>query len=533
MRDSLKKLRPDRFEDIIAMVALYRPGPMDNIPTYISRKQGDEQPDYYHDMLKPILEETYGVMIYQEQVMQIAQVLAGYSLGEADMLRRAMGKKIKEEMAKQKARFVEGAVKNNVDEAKASFIFEQVDKFAGYGFNKSHAAAYALLAYQTAYLKANHPVEFLAATMSLDLGNTDKLNMFTSEAKRIDIVTRSPDINRSDVDFRPHAIGAKDQAIIYSLAALKNIGTSAVENLVKEREENGPYSSLIDFANRLDVKTLNKRAIETLAAAGAFDAIEPNRALVYNNAERIMGLAQKVSQDRKMGQSDLFGGQSEETTNMALRDYPKWREMEKLSKEFDAVGFYLSGHPLDEYKSVLDRLNIESWIDFEQKAKEQGGGLGILAGTVSNVNERRSKSGNLYAFVEFSDPTGQFEAITFSDTLNACRECLVPGQAVKIKVEADIEEESLRLRLQKAESLEFAAKNSVKGLRLTIDKRLDMTALQAKLAEDKGRGAISLALQLEEMNRVVEIQLPGGFDVSLDKASDLRTLNGILAVEEV
>ena len=528
MRDSLKKLHPDRFEDIIAMVALYRPGPMDNIPTYISRKQGDEKPDYYHDMLKPILEETYGVMIYQEQVMQIAQVLAGYSLGEADMLRRAMGKKIKEEMAKQKARFVEGAVKNNVDEAKASFIFEQVDKFAGYGFNKSHAAAYALLAYQTAYLKANHPVEFLAATMTLDLGNTDKLNMFAAEAQRLNIETLSPNINSSAVDFIP-----QESSIIYSLAALKNIGTSAVASLVAEREANGPYTSLIDFANRIDVKSLNKRAVETLAAAGAFDSIEPNRAKAHINSERVMGLAQKVSQDRQMGQSDLFGGQSEETTSMALRDVPKWREMEKLTKEFDAVGFYLSGHPLDEYKSVLERLKIESWIEFEQKAREQGGGLGVLAGTVSAVHERRSKSGNLYAFVEFSDPTGQFEAITFSDTLNACRECLQPGQPVKIKVEADVEEDNLRLRLQKAESLEFAAKNSVKGLKLTVNKQVNLPELQQELSQDKGRGAITLALHLEEMNRQVEIQLPGGFDVSLDKASQLRTLEGVLAVEEV
>ncbi len=528
MRDSLKKLKPDRFEDIIAMVALYRPGPMDNIPTYIARKQGDEEPDYYHDMLKPILDETYGVMIYQEQVMQIAQVLAGYSLGEADMLRRAMGKKIKEEMAKQKARFVEGAVKNNVDEKRAGFIFEQVDKFAGYGFNKSHAAAYALLAYQTAYLKANYPVEFLAATMTLDLGNTDKLNMFTGEAKRMGIDVVPPDINASGVDFIPN-----DKTILYSMAALKNIGSSAVASLVDERAEQGAFSSLSDFANRLDVKSFNKRALETLSSAGAFDKIEQSRAKVHVNAERIMGFANKIHQDKKAGQSDLFGCDDGSGPELEFLEPQRWREMEKLSHEFDAVGFYLSGHPLDEYEAVLERLKVERWIDFEAQALEHGGGLGVLAGTVSAVHERRSKSGNLYAFVEFSDQTGQFEAVTFSDTLNACRDILEPGQPVLIKVEADVEEESLRLRLQKADSLAKAAQTKMRGLKLTINRHTNIEALRAILTEQQGRGTIKLGVQLDDFGREVELALPGKFDISLERASDLRTIEGVLAVQEI
>ncbi len=528
MRDSLKKLKPDRFEDIIAMVALYRPGPMDNIPTYIARKQGEEEPDYYHDMLKPILDETYGVMIYQEQVMQIAQVLAGYSLGEADMLRRAMGKKIKEEMARQKARFIEGAVKNNVSEGKAAFIFEQVDKFAGYGFNKSHAAAYALLAYQTAYLKANHPVEFLAASMTLDLGNTDKLNMFTSEARRMDIEVVPPDVNASLVDFLPN-----DKTIFYSMAALKNIGAGSVSSIVSERDENGAYKSLSDFANRMDAKAFNKRALETLSSAGAFDKIEPSRAKVHANAERIMGMANKLNNDRKSGQSDLFGGDNGSGQELEMIEPKKWREMEKLTKEFDAVGFYLSGHPLDEYEPILQRLKVEKWLDFERKAIETGGGLGILAGTVSAVNERRSKSGNLYAFVEFSDPTGHFEAITFSDTLNACREILIPGKPVKIKVEAGVEEDNLRLRLQKAESLEFAAQNLRRGLKLTIDRTTNMPELHAFLSETPGRGYIKIGLRLDDFGREVQIDVPGKFDVSFERASDLRVMPGVLAVDEI
>lgn len=529
MRDSLKKLRPDRFEDIIAMVALYRPGPMDNIPTYIARKQGDEKPDYYHDMLKPILEETYGVMIYQEQVMQIAQVLAGYSLGEADMLRRAMGKKIKEEMALQKARFVEGAVKNNVDKKQAEFIFEQVDKFAGYGFNKSHAAAYALLAYQTAYLRANHPVEFLAASMTLDLGNTDKLSLFTNEAKRIGVETLSPDVNASEINFIP-----KDNTILYSMAALKNIGTGAVASLVEERKENGKFKSLTDFANRFNPKAINKRGLETLSCAGAFDQIEPDRAKVHANAERIAAVASKLHDDRKTGQSDLFGGSADSgPPDLELINVQRWREMEKLTREYDAVGFYLSGHPLDEYEAVLKRLKVERWVDYERKAQDSNGGLGVLAATVSAVRERRSKSGNLYAFVEFSDQSGQFEAITFSDTLESCRDILESGQPVLLKVEADVEEDTVRLRLQKAESLEFAAQNMVRGLKLTVSKELDMSELAKALGDHQGRGKIKVGLLLDDFGREVEMDLPGKYSVTLERASDLRTLQGVLAVKEI
>lgn len=528
MRDSLKKLKPDRFEDIIAMVALYRPGPMDNIPTYIARKQGEETPDYYHEMLTPILEETYGVIIYQEQVMQIAQVMAGYSLGEADMLRRAMGKKIKEEMAKQKARFVEGAVDNGVDKGQAEFIFEQVDKFAGYGFNKSHAAAYALLAYQTAYLKANHPVEFLAATMTLDLGNTDKLNLFTGEARRMGVETLPPDVNASTVDFRP-----KDRTILYSMAALKNIGSQAVSTLVKEREENGKFKSLSDFSNRIDGKALGRRSLETLAAAGAFDQILPDRAKVHANADRIISLANKINDDRQSGQSDLFGGEGGTGPELELISPPRWRETEKLTREFDAVGFYLSGHPLDEYQSVLDRMKVDRWIDYERKAIDNYGGLGILAATVSAVHERRSKSGNLYAFVEFSDQSGNFEAIAFSDTLNAYTEILNSGQPVLIKVDADVEEENVRLRLQKVESLESAASNIMRGLKITVSNEIDMKGLIATLGERGGRGSVQLGLRLEDFNREVELALPGRYKISLEQASDLRTLKGVLEVEEI
>ena len=306
MRESLKRLKPDRFEDIIAMVALYRPGPMDNIPTYINRKHGEEPLDCLHPMLEPILKETYGVIIYQEQVMQIAQVMAGFSLGEADLLRRAMGKKDKREMAQQKTRFVEGATRNGVKKADAEYIFELVDKFAGYGFNKSHAAAYAVVSYHTAYLKANYREEFLAASMTLDMGNTDKLAMYASEAKKSGIALLPPCINASEVDFL-----SGDKTIRYSLAALKNIGAQAVESLVAERTAQGAYKDLSDFAGRCNPKALNKRALETLSSAGAFDEFEPNRALAHGNVDQILAFSNRIASNEAQGTNDLFGGGSE------------------------------------------------------------------------------------------------------------------------------------------------------------------------------------------------------------------------------
>ncbi|MGI9387231.1 MAG: DNA polymerase III subunit alpha, partial [Methyloligellaceae bacterium] len=303
MRDALRKLKPDRFEDIIAMVALYRPGPMANIETYINRKHEREDPDYLHPLIQPILEETYGVIIYQEQVMQIAQVLSGYSLGEADLLRRAMGKKIKKEMDQQKSRFVGGAVDNGVDRGRAEYIFELVARFAGYGFNKSHAAAYALLAYQTAYLKANHPVEFLAASMTLDMGNTDKLGIFVQEARHCAIDILPPSIIHSHSEF-----SSDGKSIRYALAALKNMGRHAADCIVAERVENGPYTSLGDFAQRVDASALNKRCLETLAAAGAFDALHRNRAALFASPDRLLQAANLNSDD---SQEDLFSGDQE------------------------------------------------------------------------------------------------------------------------------------------------------------------------------------------------------------------------------
>jgi DNA polymerase-3 subunit alpha len=560
MRDSLKRLKPDRFEDIIAMVALYRPGPMDNIPTYINRKHGEEPTDYLHPMLEPILKETYGVIIYQEQVMQIAQVLAGFSLGEADLLRRAMGKKDKREMAKQKNRFVEGAIRNGVKKPDAEYIFELVDKFAGYGFNKSHAAAYAVVSYHTAYLKANFREEFLAASMTLDMGNTDKLAMYTAEAKKSGIAILPPSINASEVDFlavappSPRSRGegrgegqqpAPEQAergsgaIRYSLAALKNIGAQAVESLVAERAARGPFKDLADFAGRLNTKTLNKRALETLAAAGAFDAFEPNRALVHGNVEALLAFASRQAANEAQGTSDLFGGGAAQRAQLDLRPMKPWTPMERLQREFEAVGFFLSGHPLDAYAAILPKLGVASFADLDAQA-ERGVVAGRLGGIVVSVRERRSQKGNKFAFALFSEPTGQFEAVIFSETLAAARPLLEPGTAVIVTVEGERDGDTLKLRAQAIQSLDEAAGGVQRGLKIVLDRRaIEGRSGRSALEELKGllrtggKGTLCLSVPLDDRGREVEIAMPGRFDISPAQKGAIATLPGVLEVVDL
>ncbi len=578
MRESLKRLKPDRFEDIIAMVALYRPGPMDNIPTYIHRKHGEEPVDCLHPLLEGILKETYGVIIYQEQVMQIAQVMAGYSLGEADLLRRAMGKKDKTEMAKQQARFVEGATANGVKKEDAVYIFELVDKFAGYGFNKSHAAAYALVSYHTAYLKANFCEEFLAASMTLDMGNTDKLAMFAAEAKKSGIAVLPPCVNASEIDFlaeppssaatgdspagsRPPvaAIGAsgrlraaesdaptKRGAIRYSLAALKNIGASAVETIVDSRNKEGAYRSLADFAARVNTKALNKRAIETLAMAGAFDTLEPNRALVHGNVEGIMALANRLDSNKAAGTSDLFGGGGDATPTLDLKPIKAWTPIDRLQAEFDSVGFFLSGHPLDSYEKVLAKLGVRRFIEFEAAA-DRGATAGRLAGIVISARERRSQKGNKFAFAMFSDASGQFEAVLFSDTLAASRDLLEAGTAVLVSVEAERDGDTLKMRVQSLEALDKAAASIERGLKVTLD-AADFASRPARVQELRsnlkpggamGRkgGEVRAVLQIGPVpgaSGALEVEIIlGRYDVSPREQGHLSTVPGVVGVAEV
>ncbi|MFA5956172.1 DNA polymerase III subunit alpha [Hyphomicrobium sp.] len=539
MRESLKRLKPDRFEDIIAMVALYRPGPMDNIPTYINRKHGEEPVDYLNPMLEGILKETYGVIIYQEQVIQIAQVMGGYTLGQADLLRRAMGKKDKAEMAKQQARFVEGALAKGVKKEEAIYIFELVDKFAGYGFNKSHAAAYALVSYHTAYLKANFREEFFAASMTLDMGNTDKLAMFASEARKSGIRMLPPSVNHSGVDFgvEPPSGESKLGDIRYSLAALKNIGASAVETIVSERSSSGPYESLADFASRVDAKALNKRAVETLAKGGAFDSLNSNRALVTANADTILASAQRRSADEAQGTTDLFGAAGK-PADLVLRATPSWTAMEKLSEEFQAIGFYLSGHPLDQYDRVLKKLGIKKFSEFELLV-QRGATAGRLAGIVIAARERRSQKGNKFAFATFSDATGQFEAVIFSDTLAASRGLLEPGTPVIVSVEAERDGETMKMRVQSIEELDKAASAVPRNLKLVLDRK--SVVANAAPVSDVGKylrpsargGEIRIVLPLEDRNREMEFVLAGRYDVTPREVTRIEALPIVAEIIEI
>ncbi len=527
MRDTLRRLKPDCVEDIIALVALYRPGPMDNIPAYIERKRGEKQPDYLHPLLEPVLKETYGVIIYQEQVMQIAQILSGYSLGEADLLRRAMGKKIKSEMDLQKERFVSGAVEKDVDRGQAGFIFELVEKFAGYGFNKSHAAAYALVAYQTAYLKANHPVEFLAASMTLDMGNTDKLNIFKQEADRLEIKTLPPDINQSTADF-----SVVDGQICYALAALKNVGKQAIDGLVAEREQNGRYTSLQEFASRLDPKLVNRRALESLTKAGAFDELTSNRAQVFASIDLLLAEANKSAEERQSAQTSLFGGGKVDDGGLVLPDADDWLPMDRLSFEFEAVGFYLSGHPLDEYANALRRCRVQNFADVAAQVREGATREVKLAGVVMSRQERKSKRGNPFAFVEFSDATGRFEAVAFSDVLGAARPLLEPGKGVVVNAEVDRQGEDIKVRLQSVRGVDEVTAKSAAGLRIFADHLDAFEGIKRRLPPS-GRGVISVVVMAESTRQEVEVEIPGGYTVTPQIRSAMKVLPGVVEVEEI
>ncbi len=537
MRRALIDMRPDRFEDIIALVALYRPGPMANIPTYCVRKHGLEQPDYIHPKLEPILRETYGVIVYQEQVMQAAQMLSGYTLGEADLLRRAMGKKIRSEMKAQRDRFVSGAIKQGVERNHAEAIFELLERFADYGFNKSHAAAYALVAYQTAYMKANYPVEFLAASMTLDMGNTDKLAEFRAEAERLGIKVEPPSINRSAVEFE-----VADNTIFYALAALRGVGRQAVESVIAARGDK-PFASLADFSHRINPKSVNKRVLESLAAAGAFDTIEPNRARAFAACDTLLATAQRTHDDAARGQSELFGGAAA-AAPIVVPALEPWLPAERLQREYEAVGFFLTGHPLDDYGAALKRLRVQSWSEFSRAVKG-GAGAGRVAGTVVSRTERRTKTGSKMGIIGLSDPTGHYEAVLFAEGLAQYRDLLEPGKAVLLFLTAEVQGDEVRARIQSVEPLDEAAARMQRGLRVFlrdeeplvgVAKRLEPTRNGRNGRNDSeqngqnGDGEVSVVLMLQNGSEV-EVKLPGRFKVSPQIAGAIKAVTGVVTVE--
>jgi DNA polymerase III subunit alpha len=532
MRKALVEMRADRFEDIIALVALYRPGPMANIPVYCARKLGDEPAHYIHPKIEPVLKETFGVIIYQEQVMQIAQVLSGYTLGEADMLRRAMGKKIKSEMDAQRARFVSGAVERGLDKPKADEIFDLLAKFADYGFNKSHAAAYALIAYQTAYFKANYPVEFLAASMTLDKSNTDKLAEFRNEAQRLGIKVEPPSINRSGVDFDVHISADGSASIRYALSAVKGAGEGQVAAIIVARGAQA-FRSLADFARRISPREVNKKVIENLAAAGAFDDIESDRARAFAATEPILALANRALSDRQAGQQQLFG-ETEAETPLSVPAVAPWLASDRLNKELEAVGFFLSGHPLDDYAAVLQRLKLERWAAFAHDVKARGAAAARLAAIVLDRQERRTKSGSKLGIVHLSDDSGRYEAILFQEGLNHYRDLLERGAAVLITVEARLEGEDVRARITHVEPLDEAARRVQKGVRIFLrdERPLGSIAERLKLRADlRAEGEVSLMLILDQHHSEVEIKLPGRYPVTAQVAAALKAVPGVVSVE--
>ena len=531
MKDQLRGLQPTTFEDIIAIVALYRPGPMENIPAYIRRKHGDEEPDYLYPTLEPILKETFGIMIYQEQVMQIAQELSGYTLGGADLLRRAMGKKIQEEMDQQRKIFVDGASGRGVPAAKADAIFDQVNKFAGYGFNKSHAAAYALVAYHTAYMKANFPYEFMAASMTLDMNNTDKLNAYRQELDRMGLAIKTPDVNASETFFKVERDAeGKPTAIRYALAALKNVGQAAMQSIIDEREANGPFKDVEDFASRLDTHHVNKRQMENLIRAGAFDSIDANRRKLYQGLEAIMGEASAAQADRESNQIGLFGGDDQPQQKIRLPDVADWPPMERLREEFDAVGFYLSAHPLDSYGKSLERLDVVPFADILERG--QAGNF-TLAGTVVSKKERISQKGNRFAFLSCSDASGAYEVTLFSEVLSAAGDLLTAGQAILIKATAQFEGESVRLTAQSVRSLDKLVAQTAAGLKIAVidDKPL------AQLAEvlggaQRGRGKVTIQTRTPRFEADIALtSMP--VSVTPELLHALQSIPGVVEVLEI
>lgn len=521
MRRALMDLKPDRIEDLIAMNALYRPGPMDNIPSFIDRKHGREDVDYPHPALSTVLDETYGIIVYQEQVMQIAQLLSGYSLGEADMLRRAMGKKDKAEMDRQRVRFRGGSATQGVKEALADQIFDLLAKFANYGFNKSHAAAYAWVSYQTAYLKEHHPREFYAASMTLDMAQTDKLSDFRREAGKKGIEVVAPCVNRSEVVF-----AVKDGRVHYGLSAVKGVGRAMAEHIVEVRG-NAPFKDLGDFARRVDPRLVNKRTLETLVNAGAFDALAPRREIAFAALDAVIGTAQALTSERNEGQWNMFDTGEPEPFRLPA-GVPAWTSTERADRELSAIGFHLSAHPLDAYSDLFERLRVQKWGDFERAVKD-GASAGRLAGTISSRNDRRTRKGTPMMILTLSDQSGTFECIAFSEQINEFGSILQPGKSVILQVGADERAEGISLRLLSAEPID--------GIAEKVDRRLtvfaaDQRALGSISAQLKrgGEGSVNFVVIRDGGAREYEIELPGSYRITAEVAGGIKALDGVTDV---
>ena len=499
MREVLKQLKPNQFEDIIALVALYRPGPMQNIPTYIARKHGKEQPDYLHENLKDILKETYGVIIYQEQVMQIAQALSGFSASKADILRKAMGKKKSAEMERQKKDFIEGAINNGISKDQAIYIFQLVEKFAQYGFNKSHAAAYALIAFQTAYLKTHYPIYFFCASMNTELSNTDKLNLFYEELKRLNIDIKPPNINYSFAEFLP-----RNKTIYYALSAIKAVGYEAISNIVKERKKNGIFNSVSNFLSRTDSKNLNKLQLEGLIKSGSLDILDENRKKLFEKVPDYIKQSKSSDQSNISNQNLLFPQELAESENIDTAEIAivDWDQNEKIKKEFESIGFFVGEHPLKSNLGILKQYNVLSYVDFKNNKSKDA----MIAGTLISIQEKKTAKGNPYAIIKFVDLNSMFELFIFSERLIENRNNLLVGNSFLIKVKKEKNKEGIvrinldsiflmdDLKNKNIEKVTFKIKN-INSLSL-IKERLNQKGSSEVIIifEDKSSGIYSFAL---------------------------------------
>ncbi len=530
IQDVLRKAKPNRIGDLIALTSLNRPGPMDNIPDYIAYKNGEKEIQYPHNALQDMLEETYGIMVYQEQVMQAAQVLAGYTLGGADLLRRAMGKKIQAEMDKQREIFVEGAAKiSNISSEKANEIFDLISKFAGYGFNKSHAAAYSIISYQSAYLKTYYPVEFMAALMTLDMGNTDKINFYRQDLRRMGIQLLPPDINHSIDCFKVEETD-QGKAIRYAFAALKGAGQQAMQSLVSIREETGQFKTIDDFMRRIDMKSFSKKQFEVLTCAGAFDSLNIPRSCLYNASDYLMRQASQWAQEKSSGQVSLFGQSQEENTwqeKVMISDEDTWDQLEQLQKEFSAIGFYLSAHPLDSQTDILEKNCFKSFSEVKSylKNSKHPSARVKMAGVVIKRQEKRSERGR-FAFLTLSDQSGLYDVTVYTEPLMTFRDIMETGKILAISADATLrDEEDIRLILRTASVLneELAGKISHVDIKLENEDTIDELI---PLISDKSNGPvkISLTLPLKTLQKTVTIKFDYGFMLQADDLDYLKRL---------
>ncbi len=511
MREAIKQMKPNKFDDIIALVALYRPGPMSNIPIYNDCKNGIKEPDYIHPILKKILKPTYGIIIYQEQVMQIAQILAGFTAGEADILRRAMGKKKKAELDRQKERFINGAIKNGITKDVANFVFTKIEPFAQYGFNKSHAAAYALIAYQTAYLKTYHKEDFIAATMSTELTNTSKLREFVEELKRLNIEIIRPSINYCFAEFK--ALNGK---IYYGLGAIKNVGFEAVSNIVKEREKNGIFKSFNDFIYRVDVKDVNKLQLEGLTKAGAFDEFDPDRNKILNSIPKIIQQIKIINDEKDNNQSSLFEKQEKIFNDFDFFPSKAWSQKELLAEEFKSLGFFVSSHPLNEYEEIFNQLNVTSYNQFYNNNNSEG----LVAGTIMSIQEKKSAKGTPYGIVKFSDKRGEFELFLFAEILISNRDKLKESESFVITLQKDknfIENEKKRINVKKILSLEEMINRPYSKVVIELNKDFNLDEIK-ELLSTSGDTKISLVINDNNKKAFYSLQNTRKFNLNHLKA---------------